>query len=85
MHISFDPSADYGGIAKAAAGRSFGDTKRALFTGRAETIQELKSVLKQAVEAVKEGRGGVVEAVLEDDDVGKMRCADERCGEGSRS
>lgn len=32
-----------------------------------EDARGLETVLKQAVEAVKEGRGAVVEAVLEDD------------------
>ena len=69
LHISLEPSPDYGGIAKAAAGRSFGGLKQGLFAGRAEDIQELKSILAQAVEAVKEGRGAVVEAILNDEDV----------------
>ena len=68
LHISLEPSPDYGGIAKAAAGTSFGALKEGLFTGRADNAQELKAVLAQAVDAVKEGRGAVVEAVLEDDD-----------------
>ena len=69
LHISFEPSPDYSGIAKAAAGRSFGGLKEGLFAGRAENGQELKALLAQAVEAVKEGRGAVVEAVLDDEDV----------------
>ena len=67
LHISFEPSPDYGGIAKAAAGRSFGGKSKGLFTGRVEDASGLESVLKQAVEAVKEGRGAVVEAILDDD------------------
>ena len=43
--------------------------KEGLFTGRVENSQELKAILEQAVEAVKKGRGAVVEAVLDDDDV----------------
>ena len=67
LHISFEPSPDYCGIAKAAAGRSFGGSSKTLFTGRVDNAHGLKAVLAQAVEAVKEGRGAVVEALLEDD------------------
>ena len=81
LHISFEPSPDYGGIAKAAAGGSFGGVKKGLFTGRAENPQELKEVLAQAVEAVEEGRGAVVEAVLGNDDIKNVRDV----GEGSGS
>ena len=69
LHISFEPSPDYGGIAKAAAGGSFGGVNKGLFTGRAENPRKLKEVLAQAVGAVEEGRGAVVEAVVGNDDI----------------
>lgn len=69
LHISLEPSPDYGGIAKAAAGESFGESKVGLFTGKADNAQKLEAVLAKAIEAVREGRGAVVEAILEDDSV----------------
>ena len=39
--------------------------KEGLFAGRADNAQELKEVLARAVRAVEEGRGAVVEAVLD--------------------
>lgn len=61
MHLSFEPAPDYGGIAKAAAAGGGG-----LFTGKASTVDGLKCVLDGAVEAVKGGRGAVVEVVLKE-------------------
>jgi hypothetical protein len=54
MNISFEPSPDYSGIAKAAAG---GD----LFTARVQKASELEGVLKPAIEAVKGGQSAVVD------------------------
>ncbi|KAI9798498.1 MAG: hypothetical protein M1833_004765 [Piccolia ochrophora] len=57
LNISFAPSPDYAGIAKAAAGgRVWGE--------RATSVQELESLLPKAVEAVKGGTGAVLEACL---------------------
>ncbi|KUJ08326.1 acetolactate synthase [Mollisia scopiformis] len=71
MHISFDPPPDYGGIAKAAAGSSFGGLDSGVFAARASTASELKEVLHQAVQAVQDGRGALVEAVLSVDEMGE--------------
>lgn len=58
LNISFKPSPDYAGIARAAAG---GD----LWADRASTIEELGAKLKEAVDVVKGGKGAVLEAQLE--------------------
>ena len=57
LNISFAPSPDYAGIAKAAAGGN-------LWAGRAGTVKELDELLPKAIEAVKGGIGGVVYAYL---------------------
>ncbi|KAL0932369.1 thiamine pyrophosphate enzyme [Colletotrichum truncatum] len=54
INISFDPSPDYGGIAKAAAG---GD----LFATRVDNTAELEEVLKKAIETVQGGQAAVVD------------------------
>lgn len=71
MHISFDPPPDYGGIAKAAAGCNFGKSNAGVFTGKAHTASEFKDVLEQAVKAVQDGRGALVETVLSVDEMGE--------------
>ena len=71
MYISFDPPPDYGGIAKAAAGSNFGGLKDGLFSGKASTASELKDLLEQAVRSVQGGRGALVEAVLNVDEMGE--------------
>jgi len=67
MHISFDPSPNYEGIAKAAAGNSFGQLAGNMYTARASTADDLKSVIAQAVIEVKAGRGAVVNAVMREE------------------
>ncbi|KAF8439209.1 thiamine pyrophosphate enzyme, N-terminal TPP binding domain-containing protein [Terfezia claveryi] len=57
LYIEFDPSPDYGGIAKAAAGGK-------LWAGRAESVSEFDGLLKEAVEAVKGGTSAVLEVVV---------------------
>ncbi|EEP81673.1 conserved hypothetical protein [Uncinocarpus reesii 1704] len=57
LNISFTPSPDYAGIAKAAAGGE-------LWTGRAGTVEELAKLLPEAVESVLNGKGAVLEAQL---------------------
>ncbi|SPQ23052.1 c0d3e9a4-529d-4844-b538-b11014b640f6 [Thermothielavioides terrestris] len=54
INISFDPSPDYAGIAKAAAG---GD----LFTARVDKAADLERVLKEAIAAVQGGQTAVVD------------------------
>jgi len=71
MHISFDPSPDYSGIAKAAAGPNFGSLEGGMFTGKASKASDLAELLKHAVEAVKSGRGAVIEVVLNVGDLGE--------------
>jgi thiamine pyrophosphate-dependent acetolactate synthase large subunit-like protein len=58
LNISFEPTPDYAGIAKAASGGK-------IYAGRASTVDELEQVLKEAVEAVKSGRSAVVDAQLD--------------------
>lgn len=55
LNISFDPPADYSGIAKAATGHR-------AWAGRAATIEELQGLLPQAVEAVLAGRSAILDA-----------------------
>jgi len=58
LNISFAPTPDYAGIAKAAAG---GD----LFAARAGTVDELEKVLEEAVKTVLGGMSAVVDAHLD--------------------
>ena len=58
LNISFNPTPDYAGIAKAAAG---GD----LYAARAATAEELDKVLAEAVEKVLSGTPAVVDAHLD--------------------
>lgn len=54
INISFDPSPDYAGIAKAAAG---GD----LFAARVDCLDELEGVLSKAIAAVEGGQSAVLD------------------------
>lgn len=58
LNISFAPSPDYAGIAKAAAGGN-------LWAGQASTVEELEELLPKAIESVKSGVGAVLDAHLE--------------------
>ncbi|ODH50127.1 hypothetical protein GX48_03683 [Paracoccidioides brasiliensis] len=58
LNISFVPTPDYAGIAKAAAGGE-------LWAGCAGSVGELAELLPKAVESVKCGKGAVLEAQLE--------------------
>ena len=58
LNISFEPTPDYAGIAKAAAGGK-------LYAGRPGTVDELERVLKEAVEAVKGGTSAVIDCHLD--------------------
>ena len=58
LNISFAPTPDYAGIAKAAAGGE-------CWAGVASGSEGLDAVLKEAVEAVKSGRCAVLDAQLE--------------------
>lgn len=58
LNISFSPTPDYAGIAKAAAGGK-------LWAGRASKVGELEEKLKEAVESVKNGVGAVLDAHLD--------------------
>ncbi|KAK0353591.1 hypothetical protein LTR59_013785 [Friedmanniomyces endolithicus] len=57
LNISFDPTPDYSGIARAASGNT-------CWAGKAETVEELARLLPEAVEAVKGGRCAVLDARL---------------------
>lgn len=57
LNISFAPSPDYAGIAKASAG---GD----LFAEKVSRAEDLEDVLKRAVESVKNGTTAVVDAAV---------------------
>ncbi|KAI8202051.1 hypothetical protein KHU50_005242 [Colletotrichum sp. SAR 10_65] len=54
INISFDPSPDYAGIAKAAAG---GD----IFTARVDNSADLEGVLQKAIDNVKGGQSAVLD------------------------
>lgn len=58
LNISFAPTPDYSGIARAASGGK-------CWAGVAGTAQELDVKLKEALAAVKEGRSAVLDAHLE--------------------
>lgn len=58
LNISFAPTPDYPGIAKAASGGK-------CWTGVAGNADELQTLLPKAVEAVKNGTCAVLEAQLE--------------------
>lgn len=61
LNISFAPTPDYAGIAKAASGGK-------IWAGSAGTAEELDKVLKEAVKEVLGGRSAVVDAHLEGPD-----------------
>jgi hypothetical protein len=65
LNIAFNPTPDYAGIAKAAAGGN-------LWATRAGTVEELLKVLPQAIEKVQSGVPVVLEAQLNGID-GKYR------------
>jgi thiamine pyrophosphate-dependent acetolactate synthase large subunit-like protein len=58
LNISFAPTPDYAGIAKAAAGGE-------LWAGRASSVAQLADQLPKAVESVVNGRAAVLEAQLD--------------------
>ncbi|KAM5498611.1 hypothetical protein McaMca56_003663 [Microsporum canis] len=57
LNISFNPTPDYAGIAKAAAGGK-------LWAGRAGSVEELAKALPEAVKAVMDGTTAVLDAQL---------------------
>ncbi|KAJ5765259.1 hypothetical protein N7520_004818, partial [Penicillium odoratum] len=63
LNISFAPTPDYAGIAKAAAGGE-------LWAGRASNVTELSQKLPEAIQSVLDGKSAVLEAQL-DGTVGK--------------
>ena len=58
LNISFAPTPDYAGIAKASAGHN-------LWAEHATTAKELDELLPKAVEAVLSGTGAVLDAHLD--------------------
>jgi len=73
LHISFDPSPEYGGIAKAAAGDNFSGSEGSLYTAKADSVETLKKVIAHAVQAVNAGRGAVVEAKLDEEEIKEVK------------
>ena len=61
INISFAPTPDYAGIAKAAAGGE-------VWAGRAGTVEELAERLPEAVRSMASGKGAVLEAQLDGTD-----------------
>lgn len=57
LNISFDPTPDYAGIAKASAAGN-------LFAEKVADASKLEDVLKRAVESVKNGTTAVIDAVV---------------------
>ena len=58
LNISFSPSPDYAGIAKASAGGN-------LWAGRVSTVEELHRLLPKAIESVENGIGAVLDAQID--------------------
>ncbi|KAL5335474.1 hypothetical protein BJX70DRAFT_390655 [Aspergillus crustosus] len=58
LNISFAPTPDYPGIAKAASGGH-------IWAGTAATVAELEKLLPEAIQTVLSGRGAVLEAQLD--------------------
>ena len=58
LNISFTPTPDYAGIARAAAGGN-------LWAESASTVDELGKLLPKAIESVRNGIGAVLDAQLE--------------------
>ncbi|CAF9934485.1 MAG: hypothetical protein HETSPECPRED_009246 [Heterodermia speciosa] len=72
LNISFAPSPDYAGIAKAAAGGN-------LWAGRVSTMTELRKILPLAIESVMNGMGAVLDCQL---DAHVQPTSDEPSGKG---
>ena len=73
LNISFAPSPDYAGIAKAAAGGR-------LWAGRARTSVELAGKLREAVQSVLGGVGAVLDAQMEGGEGGYLEQGAETAG-----
>lgn len=57
INIAFNPTPDYGGIAKAAG---CGD----IFAARVSEAKELEGVLREAIDVVKAGRSAVLDCAV---------------------
>jgi hypothetical protein len=57
LNISFAPTPDYAGIAKAAAGGN-------LFAEKVDKASNLEGVLKRAIDSVLNGTTAVIDAVV---------------------
>lgn len=57
LNISFSPTPDYAGIAKAAAGGN-------AWAGVASSVRELKDMIPEAVKAVQQGISAILEVRL---------------------
>ncbi len=58
LNISFEPSPDYSGIARAASDGN-------IHAARVSDIRQLESVLKEAIEVVQNGTSAVVDAFVQ--------------------
>ncbi len=58
LNISFVPTPDYAGIAKAAAGGE-------LYAAIADSVDSLEEILPKAVEAVRSGTPAVIDARID--------------------
>lgn len=61
MNISFDPSPNYAAMAAAAAG----GPAAGLFTRKVATVEDFTEAVAQAIHAVEEKKGALLEVVLE--------------------
>jgi hypothetical protein len=61
MNISFDPSPNYAAMAAAAAG----GPAAGLFARKVATVEDFTAAIGEAVRAVEEKKGALLEAVLE--------------------
>lgn len=57
LNISFEPSPDYSGIARAASGGH-------IHAGRVSAVSKLESTLQTAIEVVQNGTSAVVDALV---------------------
>ena len=66
LNISFNPSPNYAALVEAAAGSGSTKVPGGWMKGvRASTVKDLKKELEKAVERVQEGRGVLVEALMQ--------------------
>lgn len=72
LQISFEPSPDYSGIAKAGAGKRFGKFEEGMYATKVIDPERLPVLLEEAVKLVQEGRGAIIEIVIDEVKPGRM-------------